>query len=75
MPSSIHRIMHRMETRIASKHYDTSAIERMAKIREPVQRKFDKLHDAKVRYGSRPNTNATGQHRTKTTSSEHRGIS
>jgi len=75
MPNSMRRIMHRLETRITLKNYDNSITERIAAIREPIQRKFDKLHDAKVRYGSRPNTNAVSSNRTQSHGSDRRVIS
>ena len=51
MPHSMHRILHTLDSRLSSLHYDISIRQQLVKDREPVLRKFDRLHDEKVKFG------------------------
>lgn len=52
MPTSIRTIMSKMDHRLQSKNIDITVNDRLARIREPVQARFDRMHYQKVKYGN-----------------------
>ena len=51
MPNSMRKILHTIDSRLNAKNLYTSILDRIALVREPILRKFDRLHDEKVMYG------------------------
>ena len=65
-PSSVRKIMDKLENRLNSLHYDTHYIDKHVKgVYQPVQKKFTKFYDAKLKYSKIPEeyltTNNSGQ--------------
>lgn len=52
MASNIRGILHKIDSRLQAKHIDVTVNNRLARIREPVQARFDRLHEMKVNYGN-----------------------
>ena len=51
-PSSVRRVMNKLDNRLASLHYDKHYLDqKVEKVYKPVQQKFTKFYDAKLKYG------------------------
>lgn len=51
LPNSMHRILNKLNGKLASKHYDTYWLqERVNRLHQPVTDKLDKFFDAKMKY-------------------------
>ena len=50
-PSSVRKVIDKLDNRLASLHYDTHYLDqKVKKVYIPVQKKFSKFYDAKLKY-------------------------